>query len=276
MRNIKLTLAYDGTDFHGWERQAGGRLHYHERGPETEAAADRLDVKPLPVTGLRTVQGVFEAALARLHKREVAVTCAGRTDAGVHAAGQVVNFLTDIDSMEPRRFIPALNSLLPRDIRVLEAVEVPASFHARFSAMSRRYQYRFIAGRRALPWEGRYALQLWRCPRVRRLNDFARLLHGEMDCSLFAAAGDPSKSRFRYIEEAVFFAQGSELVFEIKANAFLWKMVRSVAGSLLYYDEKDVTPADFARILARGNRTDAGPTLPSQGLTLVEVAYPPA
>jgi len=255
MRTVKLVLAYDGTDFCGWQKQ---KL-------PSEATP--------PPTKTRQVQDCIEAALARMHKRPVALTGAGRTDSGVHAAGQVANFSTDIQSIAPARFVPALNALLPRDIRILEAAQAVPDFHARFDASSRTYRYHFVCGRQALPHETRYALHMRRRPGIALLNAYCRQLLGEKDCSIFAAAGDASKSNRRYISHAVFFAQGDTLVFEISANAFLWKMVRSVAGTLLHYEERAAPPELLRDAIAAGLRAQAGPTLPPQGLFLWKVDY---
>ncbi|MDR1211149.1 MAG: tRNA pseudouridine(38-40) synthase TruA [Spirochaetaceae bacterium] len=244
-RNIRLLIAYDGTDFAGWQIQKNRR----------------------------TVQALIEAALETMHRERRALTASGRTDAGVHAAGQTANFHTDIANMEGRRFVPALNSLLPKDVRVLDAAETSLDFHARFDARSRTYRYHIIAGRAALPHERRYALQLWRRPDINRLNEYARRLRGEMDCSVFASPKDPSKSRTRYIYGASFFVEGDTLVFEISANAFLWRMVRSVAGTLLHYEQKGLSAASFGDILNSGDRSLAGPTVPPEGLFLWKVEY---
>jgi tRNA pseudouridine38-40 synthase len=251
MRNIRLVIAYDGTDFCGWQRQSGGA---------------------------RTVQGLLEGALEKIHRRPVGLTGSGRTDSGVHAAGQAANFYTGIQQMDAERFVPALNSLLPRDLRILSSAAAPRSFHARFDARSRTYRYFFICGRRALPFESRFALQLQRAPDLALLNGYCRFLRGEFDCTVFAAAGDASagdagKSRRRYIFNASFFIEGERLVFEIQANAFLWKMVRSLAGTLLFYEKEKTAPADFGRLAASGRRELAGPTLPPQGLFLWKVEY---
>jgi tRNA pseudouridine38-40 synthase len=245
VRNIRLLIAYDGTDFSGWQRQ--GRL--------------------------RTAQGTLEDALEKIHKRPVALSGSGRTDAGVHAAGQVANFQTDINSIPAERFVPALNSHLPRDIRVLEARVARSDFHARFDAKSRSYRYHLVCGRPALPQELRYKLQLWRRPRLELLNAYARIFRGELDCSLFARPGDPSRSRSRYFFNAAFFVQGDSLVFEIQANAFLWKMARSMVGTLLHYEEKGTPPEELKAIVASGNRNLAGPTVPPNGLFLWKVDY---
>jgi tRNA pseudouridine38-40 synthase len=211
--------------------------------------------------------------LEKLHKRPVNLLGSGRTDAGVHAAGQVANFYTPIKAMEAERFVPALNSLLPQDVRILEARETRPEFHARFDAKSRTYRYQLVSGRAGLPHELRYALQLWRRPRLSVLNGYARQLLGERDCSLFALPRDRSESRNRYISGAHFFTQGDSLIFELTANAFLWKMVRSIVGTLLYYEEKNLSPQEFRTILESGQRPLAGPTAPPRGLFLWKIAY---
>jgi len=146
-RNIKLIAAYDGTDFCGWQRQ------------ESE----------------RTVQGVIEDALEKMHGHPVNLTGSGRTDSGVHAVGQAANFYTDIESIPADRFAPALNSSLPQEIRVLASCEADKEFHARFSAKARIYRYQFMC-RPLLPHESRYNLHLRRFPRLELLNEYGRLL----------------------------------------------------------------------------------------------------
>jgi tRNA pseudouridine38-40 synthase len=252
-RNIRLLIAYDGTDFFGWQKQQG---HDFSR---TQA--------------VRTVQGAIEEALRKLHKGPVALTGSGRTDAGVHAAGQTANFYTSISGMEAERFVPALNSLLPQDVRILEARETRQDFHARFDARLRTYRYYFIAGREAPPWERRYAWHLRHRPRLNRLNEYARLFHGEMDCSAFAVPGDKSKSRNRYISGAAFFAEGNRLVFEISANAFLWKMVRSITGTLIRCDAKEASPGYVRELINSRNWNLTGPTAPPEGLFLWKIEY---
>ena len=179
--------------------------------------------------------------------------------------------------MEPERFVPALNGILPRDVRVLESREERPGFHARFDARVRSYRYFFIPGRRVLPHESRYALYLRRRPDIALLNAYCRLLAGEMDCSIFAAAGDSSLIRggspCRNIHRALFLVESDRLVFEIAANAFLWKMVRSVAGTLLHYEELGISPCELAGIIESGDRGLAGPTIPPQGLFLWKVGY---
>jgi tRNA pseudouridine38-40 synthase len=251
-RNIKLLVAYDGTDFCGWQRQS--------------AEADSV----------RTVQGVIEQALEKMHGFHVSLTGSGRTDAGVHAIGQAANFFTNIESIPCDRFVLALNSLLPQDVCILESCEEKKEFHARFSACARTYRYHFIC-RDLLPHEKRYNLYLRRFPHLEILNAYGRLLLGEADCSIFAGAGDSSqkagKSMNRYIYRAHFNMEGDRLVFEICANAFLRNMVRSIAGTFLYYEEKNTSPEKLREIISSKERSLAGPTIPPQGLFLWKVDY---
>jgi len=243
-RNIRLLAAYDGTDFCGWQRQGTDR----------------------------TVQGVIEEALEKIHGKPVPLTGCGRTDSGVHAVGQVANFYTDMDSIPSDRFALALNSLLPHDLRLIESREEKSDFHARFSAVSRTYRYHFLC-RPAMPHERLYNVQLRRFPRLDSLNAYCGLLSGETDCTIFAASGDTSKSKNRYIYSAQFFIEGDKLIFEITANAFLRGMVRSVAGTFLHYEEKATPPEKVLEIIASKDRSLAGPTLPPQGLFLWHVEY---
>ena len=249
-RNILLTVSYDGTNFCGWQKQT-------KNGAET----------------FRTVQGELEKALCTLHKHPVETNGSGRTDSGVHAARQAVNFFTDIKTIKPGNFVPALNSVLPKDSNVLDARQVSPLLHARFNALSRTYRY-FIKSGSLFAHERPYCLNLKRFPDINALNAMASLLHGEMDCSVFSAAGDQSASKSRYIKKAVFFAEKDTIVFEICANAFLWKMVRSIVGSFLHFEEKGLSKEDVRHIILSRDRKNAGPTAPSHGLFLWSIEYP--
>jgi tRNA pseudouridine38-40 synthase len=257
-RNIRLIISYDGTRYHGWQRQD----RPEDSGPSGAASGT-----------CTTVQGEIEAALEKIHKHPTALSGSGRTDSGVHAAGQAANFYTDIKNMAASRFIPALNSILPGDIRILAAEEVPRDFHARFDAKSRMYRYFFVCRREVLPAETPFVHKLRRFPDIVLLNEYARLLHGEFDCTVFAVPGDKSKSRHRYIFNCCFFMEDRKLVFEIRANAFLWKMVRSIAGTMLFYEEKKTEWREFQKIITSGKRCLAGPTLPPTGLFLWQILY---
>ncbi|MCL2801109.1 MAG: tRNA pseudouridine(38-40) synthase TruA [Treponema sp.] len=252
-RNIKLIIAYDGTDFHGWQRQKNRQ---------------------------NTIQAVIEKALEKMHGHPVNLTGSGRTDTGVHAAGQTANFFTDIDSIPAERFSFALNSLLPPDIRILESSETDESFHSRFSAKTRLYRYQFICHSSITsvkPQDNRFNLQLHRFPNIELLNAYGRIILGETDCSIFTGAGDitniTGKSKNRFIYKAHFFTEHNKLIFEISANAFLRNMVRSVTGTFLFYEEANLQPEKLKEIISSGRRDLAGPTLPPNGLFLWKVEY---
>lgn len=250
-RNILLRISYDGTRFHGWQKQL-------QHGKES----------------FRTVQGEIERALALLHKHPVELFGSGRTDAGVHACGQAAHFFTDIARMKPESFIPALNSALPKDVRIMEATNVSDNLHARFSARSRTYRYFIHCGKTAFAHQLPYCWHIRREPDINLLNKMASVLSGELDCTTFSAAGDQSKSKSRYIYTAHFFTDQEFLVFEISANAFLWRMVRSITGTLLHYEQQNGTKEDFEAVLRSKDRRNAGETAPPQGLFLWSVEYP--
>jgi tRNA pseudouridine38-40 synthase len=256
VRNILLTLSYDGTDFCGWQRQDCG------------------DVKNY----CRTVQGEIEKALEKIHKVPIVLYGSGRTDSGVHAMAQAANFSSPIDSIPAERYPRAINSFLPQDIRITKAEEVPADFNARFSATSRVYRY-FICPDSIQASQTRYAWCVQYEPDLERLNEMCRCLKGEIDCASFAASGDESQSTFRFLNGARFFRQpvfpdGREMVvFEIEANAFLWKMVRTITGTLINLDRTGATVDSMEKILLAKDRRKAGATAPSQGLFLYKINF---
>jgi tRNA pseudouridine38-40 synthase len=255
-RNIRLVLSYDGTDFVGWQRQDGER----------------------------SVQGELEDALAKMHGGAVPTLGAGRTDSGVHAMGQVANFYTDIASIPAARFLPALNKLLPRDVRVLSASDADFDFHSRYDARLRRYRYFVLCGA-ADPIRLRYAHELHRRPDLESLNAAAALILGETDFTTFSSAKDKSANRSRFVHESAFRWEGDLLVYQVAANAFLWRMVRSLVGSMLHYDFLAAAggasgPSRARRAaemmgeaLAARDRRLAGPTAPARGLFLWNVEY---
>ena len=250
MRTILLTISYDGTDFCGWQKQ-----------------------KPSKTGSVRTVQEELEKALEIIHKEPVVASGSGRTDSGVHASFQAVTFISPIDSIPVEKYIPAINSLLPHDIRVMTAEIKPDGFHARYNATSRSYRYFMWIGETPPAREMRYIWPLFRKPNLETLNKMASYLKGEIDCTTFSAAGDKSVSKFRYLEKAHFFLDGEKLVFEIEANAFLWKMVRSLTGTLIHFEKMGYSPEYFKEVLDSKDRKLAGKTMPAKGLVLKNVVY---
>ncbi len=252
--NILLTISYDGTDFCGWQRQdksAGGKA-------------------------VRTVQGEVEDAIYRMLRQPVKLYGSGRTDSGVHAAGQAANFFSPIASIPSEGYVRALNGLLPHDIRIMEARQMPEDFNARFSATSRSYRYFIQTEQVPFASEMRYVWYVPRRPDLAVLNEMCAVLHGETDCATFAAAGDQSLSTMRYIEKACFYCEAqnpNRLVFEIEANAFLWKMIRSLVGTLISCEQKGKDAAFFADILKSCDRKRALLTAPPTGLFLWKISF---
>jgi tRNA pseudouridine38-40 synthase len=258
VRTIKLLLAYDGTDFVGWQRQ------------------------PIGVS----IQAMLEDALSRIERGPVAVAGAGRTDAGVHAAGQVASarVALTLDGPTLRR---ALNAVLPRTVRVLEVEDRPDGFHARFSAQSKTYEYRIVNGPVASPFSHRFA---WHVPyrlEVPRMQEAARLLEGTHDFSAFRSTRTDVHTTIRTILRSVLECRtargdglvdialpgGTLLVYEVTAPGFLRHMVRAIVGTVVEIGAGRLASADLHALLDRGRREAAGPTAPAAGLWLARVDY---
>ena len=257
MKNILLTVSYDGTDFCGWQRQDD------KDGGQSD----------------RTVQGDIETALEKLCGQKITLYGSGRTDSGVHALGQAANFYSPIESMPAENYVRALNSFLPSDVRILEARQVEEDFNSRKSATSRTYRYFIGFGEPVSADNARFC---WYVPNytpdLERLNAFVSCLHGELDCAAFAASGDASVSTNRYIDSARFFMNNDrwgreQLVFEIEANAFLWKMVRTLTGTLINLDKSGADRNALQKILDSRDRTKAGVTAPPTGLFLYKINF---
>nr|VFK33239.1 MAG: tRNA pseudouridine38-40 synthase [Candidatus Kentron sp. MB]VFK76109.1 MAG: tRNA pseudouridine38-40 synthase [Candidatus Kentron sp. MB] len=242
---IALGIEYDGSDFAGWETQKQGR----------------------------TVQSCVEQALSKVADSPIRVVCAGRTDAGVHAQGQVVHFETDV-LRENRAWVYGTNANLPRDVSILWARDAPGEFHARFSARSRSYRYR-ILNRPVRPalLRNRFA---WECRTLStdRMQAGADYLLGEHDFSAFRSSGCQAASPVRTIHHLQVTRHGEHIHVDVVANAFLHHMVRNIVGVLLAIGLGKREPAWAARVLANRDRTQAGITAPAQGLCLMEVRYP--
>ncbi len=245
LRNIRLLIAYDGTRFSGWQVQKKDR----------------------------TVQGVLEEALAGMHKHPVGITGAGRTDSGVHARGQVANFTSDLPGIPAEKYADALNSVLPKDVLILESGEVPKAFHSRYDAKWRTYRYYILPEGNVYPWQRNYCLPVNRRPDVRRLMEMADCFLGTHDFTTFSAAGSNVKSTVRTVRTSAFFMEGRYLVYQIRGNAFLWRMVRSIVGTLLELESAGKGPEEAAAALASRDRDRAGTTAPPRGLFLHSIDY---
>lgn len=246
MRNIRLVVAYDGSNYHGFQKQK----------------------REL------TVQGVLEETLSKLCGGMVTVHGSGRTDAGVHALAQTVSFRTS-GRIPTENIVRAAASLLPSDIAVLSACEVSPDFHARFSAHWKRYGYRIVCNEYNDPFLVRYAWQLREKPDVQAMNGAAAQLVGTHDFSAFRSGGRAEDSSVRTIYEAFWDDRGGELYFRIAGNGFLYHMVRNIVWMLIQLGTGRYAEADFLKQLLVNGGHFVGAPAPAAGLYLERVFYEP-
>jgi tRNA pseudouridine38-40 synthase len=250
MRNLKLILSYDGSEFAGWQ------------------------VQPDAVT----VQGTLALAIGRVTGEKVLPQGSGRTDAGVHALAQVVTFVTE-SSVPTANFVKALNDMLPASVRVLEVEQVAADFHARKSARSKTYRYRIYRAAICAPFLARY---VWHYPfplDEQAMKEAAGRVEGEHDFTSFAAV-DPERGRegapvsnLRRIFSSGWQRQENEFVYTVSGSGFLHHMVRNLVGTFILVGKGTLQADDVTRILEARNRSAAGATAPAGGLYLVGVEY---
>lgn len=250
MRNIKLVLAYDGSEFCGWQVQPN----------------------------LATIQGTLALAIGRITGEKVLPQGSGRTDAGVHALAQVATFVTE-SPIPAENFVKALNDILPASIRVFEAQEMSPEFHARKSARAKTYRYRIYREPICPPFLARY---VWHYPYPldeEAMEAAASLIIGEHDFTSFAAV-DPERDRdeegvsnIRRIFESSWTRQKDELIYSVRGNGFLHHMVRNLVGTFVQVGKGSFHPQDLLRILQARSRAAAGATAPASGLVLVKVDY---
>ena len=250
MRNLKVTLSYDGAEFSGWQ------------------------IQPDAIT----VQGTVASVIGRITGEKVLPQGSGRTDAGVHALAQVMTFVTE-SSVPTENFLKAMNDILPAAIRVLEVTEAPTDFHARHSAHAKTYRYRIYRGPICPPFLARY---VWHYPYPLDEEAMARaagVVAGEHDFTSFAAV-DPERgkddhpvSNVRRIFSSAWQRSGGELLYEVRGNGFLHHMVRNLVGTFILVGKGTLQIDDVTRILEARNRSVAGATAPASGLYLVNVEY---
>lgn len=244
MRNIKLTLEYDGSHFSGFQKQKGRR----------------------------TVQTELESALRKLFRKKIRIAASGRTDSGVHAEAQAVNF--KVDSEIPLVKIgQALNSCLPEDIAVTEIGEAPASFHSQFNAKWKVYEYRVLNRKSRSPLERFRSFHVPYPLDLRKMRRAARFVIGTHDFRVFESSGGRRRCAVRTIRRLTIKKRAALIHFTVESNGFLYRMVRSLVGTLLQVGLGRLTVSDFRLVLASKDRHLVGPTAPAQGLTLKGVMY---
>jgi tRNA pseudouridine38-40 synthase len=246
MRTLRLTVAYDGTRYAGWQRQRGG-----SRTP--------------------TVQHTLEQAARRLLREPACAVASGRTDAGAHAQAQVVHVRTR-SALPAARLLRSLNALLPPDVAVLRVEEAPAGFHARFDAVRKRYRYRIFTGPVPDPFIRPYVHHVTARLDLARMRREASALRGRHDFRAFAKAR-PGQRTVRGVSALRLARRGAEIHLDIEGNGFLHTMVRSIAGTLIDVGRGRLPEGTVRRMLRGGGRTLAGTTAPAKGLTLTGVDF---
>ncbi len=244
MRNIKLIIEYKGTEYAGFQKQPN---------------------QP-------TIQQFLEQTLSQILQEEIAITGAGRTDAGVHAKGQVANFLMASD-MDCGRLRWSANSLLPRDIIIKEAAEVSQIFHARRDAISREYKYLVLNRDYPSPFWNDFSYFFRQRLDIEIVQEASQILVGKHDFSSFCVAESRPEECVRDMQEIRVSKKNDLIHFDFKANAFLHNMVRTIVGTLIQVGIGELEPKQMFQILEAKDRTKAGPTAPAQGLTLIRVNY---
>ena len=249
VRNLKITLAYDGSDFHGWQVQAKRA----------------------------TVQGTLAAAIERITGSRVLPQGSGRTDAGVHALAQVAS--CELNAGIPTENLQrALNHVLPASIRVFGVEEAPPEFHARKSARAKTYRYRIYRGEVCPPFLARYVHHYPYPLNENAMRTAAAVVLGEHDVASFAAV-DPERNREQEVSNvraiwcSEWSREGDELIYSVRGSGFLHHMVRNLVGTFLLVGKGALNPVDFKRILESRDRSAAGPTAPACGLYLASVEY---
>lgn len=245
--NIRLTIEYDGTNYHGWQSQAG--------------------------SGRPTIQDALEGAIRSLTLEEVKTYSSGRTDARVHALGHVVNFKTS-STIPPAAWAPALNHLLPHDIRVLVSEEVAPDFHSRYSALGKTYKYRILNRRSPTALYRNFAWHVNLPLNINRMRRAAVFFVGKHDFSAFRGSGCSAKTPVRTIKSAAIKKVGDIVELYFEADAFLQYMVRNITGTLVEVGLGRFSPYSVKQMLDSRDRKQAGKTAPPQGLYLVSVSYP--
>ncbi|UVI29787.1 tRNA pseudouridine(38-40) synthase TruA [Paenibacillus spongiae] len=245
MKNIRMIVSYDGTSYNGFQTQPSGN----------------------------TIQDVLESAIRALSNEDIRIIGSGRTDAGVHARGQVINFQTN-SRIPAERWTYAINARMPEDIVVIHSDEVPPEFHSRHSAKRKTYQYTIDTNQYPDVFHRRYRVHHYAPLHVPAMREALNALVGEHDYTSFASPQSTQPSHVRTIYEARLADGDGRLDIFVTGNGFLYNMVRIIAGTAIWVGEGKMKAQDIPSILVQKDRTKAGPTAPPQGLTLLQVEYP--
>lgn len=245
VRNIKLTISYDGTNYHGWQTQLNAV----------------------------TIQETIECAIEAITKQKVDLTASGRTDRGVHALGQVANFISD-NNIPDEKIKIALNANLPQDIRIIDSLEVPLNFNSRFDAHDKTYMYQIYNDRVGDPFLRNYSYFVPQILDLDKMQQSAKLLRGTHDFKGFMAAGSQVKTTVRTIYDVYFEINGPLIRLYVKGNGFLYNMVRIIAGTLIDIGKGLKDKSCIEEALNKLNRNVLGQTAAAEGLFLKEVNYP--
>ncbi len=243
--NIKLTLSYDGTNYNGYQSQLNGN----------------------------TIEDNLKNAITKIISKKIKLYCAGRTDAGVHAEGQVVNFTADKTRMNEENWLLALNAILPYDIRILKCEFVDKEFHARKSAFYREYWFNIINNITISALKNRYSVLYNNPLKIDLLQEYCNVLIGKHDFTSFAALKDRSKSKIRNMHSIKVERENDLVIFKFIANSFLHKMIRNIIGTIIKLHRFEKPATELVKILDKKDRRAAGPTFSPRGLIFKKVYY---
>ena len=242
---IKSTISYDGTNYCGWQKQKNGI----------------------------SVQEVLENALSSLLGEEIKIIGSGRTDAGVHAEGQVASFSTAKENIPPEKYAFALNPILPPDVKIVKSEKVEKSFNACTSAKKKTYQYSFYCSQIELPLKERYSTRIYPMPNIEKMKKASKLFIGEKDFKNYCSTGGNVKTTVRTIYNLDIVNEGEDLIIKITGNGFLYNMVRIIAGTLLEVGYNKINLEQIENSFESNGKKARGRTLPAKALKLLNVEY---
>lgn len=264
MRNVKITIEYDGTGYSGWQIQNSLPWQLQLAGQGRQKTENRKQKK--------TIQETIEKALTKIVQEKVKLIGSGRTDAGVHARGQVANFKTK-SKLPCKNIQNGLNSILPYDIRIRQVEDAPLNFHARFLGIRKLYRYTVVNDSYIAPHLYRYAYLVKFPLDVKKMRQAAKYFLGRHNFRSFQAVDKKERRSIRRILRLEIRKEKNIIHFDIEADGFLYRMARNIVGTIIEVGRGRLNPKEVATILKAKNRVCAGPCVPSKGLCLLEVKY---